>query len=169
MDDVISTGLNYIGHFMKILMYSYYLLFVVSAVLVLKLDDEAYCHVFEKYAIIYLFLPFYCAFLIVALSISFFGVIITIILTAGITIIAKMMRDKWRESRAQIRKLRWAYDLNFVKYEDISHTLKNTRCEICKKEYQDKDIISVLKCTHHFHLSCIQSYIILHAKCFSCY
>ena len=52
-----------------------------------------------------------------------------------------------------------------MKKEDYNHetfTHDETSCSICFKEYQEKDVVSRLKCDerHYFHTHCIESAIL---------
>ena len=74
----------------------FYILFLASLIFVLHYDDEIFCHVFEKYAVIYLFLPFYTFLLILALFIRSFGLILAVITIILLIFIIIQLKRRYR-------------------------------------------------------------------------
>ncbi|KAL4426779.1 hypothetical protein ABPG74_006576 [Tetrahymena malaccensis] len=170
LETAIGNLMPYVAYFMKILKYSYHFLFLISVIFIIRYDDEQFCHVFEKYTIIYLFLPIYFLFLVIFLCLTFLGFFLTIILALLLIILGKYIHGKYKQQKQQqINEFR-AKNLSSVAYSSIENQISNNQCAVCLNNYQQEDKITVLKCSpqHHFHHSCLQKWVVLKGQCPSC-
>ncbi|EAR82380.1 RING-H2 zinc finger protein (macronuclear) [Tetrahymena thermophila SB210] len=170
LETAIGNLMPYVAYFMKILKYSYYFLFLISVIFIIRYDDEQFCHVFEKYTIIYLFLPIYFLFLVIFLCLTFLGFFLTIILALLLIFLGKYVHGKYKQQKQQqINEFR-AKNLSSVSYSSIQNQISNNQCAVCLNNYQENDKITVLKCSpqHHFHHSCLQKWVALKGQCPSC-